>query len=311
VSSGGKGVSGAVQLTIGLPVYNGADLLARSLDHLLAQSYGDFELIVSDNASTDATADICAEYVKRDPRIHYFRQEKNLVWTENFRFTLTQAKTPYFMWVTHDDIWLPRFAEANIATLEANPDAVCSVSKILYFTTDGARKIAPDTGALCGTPTERIKSFLLQLDNCGRFYGVYRTEALKASFPPDLRIYGADWLVVALTLLHGDHLEVDEVLLEREAQPEGHYLRGLGRTDRFKPGWFDRLFPLHNFNTELRQKLPRQVMKDIGPALSYLNLRQFVAMQELCLPMLKGVIGPARNLAADIFHRRWRSKATR
>src|SRR6202000_834820 len=104
----------------------------------------------SDNASTDATADIVRDYARRDLRIRYMRQEKNLVWNEHFRAVLMAADTPYFMWATHDDIWFPRFAEANIALLDADPAAVCSVSQIVYFTPDGKRTLAGDPGALTG-----------------------------------------------------------------------------------------------------------------------------------------------------------------
>ena len=294
-------------LTIGLPVYNGEKLLARSLDRLLAQTYSDFTLIISDNASTDDTPNICGEFTKRDRRIRYFRQDANLVWNENFRFVLMQANTPYFMWATHDDLWAPSFAEANIALLEQRPAAVCSVSKIVYFDLAGNRYLAPDTGILTGTQTDRIKRFLLHLNNCGRLYGVYRTDALKMSFPPNLRFYASDWLVVALTMLHGEHLEVGEILLEREAQPLGHYARAFGRTDRFEPQLLDWIVPLHRLNGELRRRLPQSVWKSILPALAYLNLRQSVQMQEYRFPVLKGVIAPLRDLTAELLHRRWRS----
>lgn len=294
------------KLTIGLPVYNGANLLARSIEHLLAQTFTDFILILNDNASTDGTAEICAEYVKRDPRVRYFRNLETVCWNENFRITLGRAETPYFMWATHDDIWLPRFAEENLAVLEAHPEACCSVSKIIYFTQAGERNVAPDTGPLTGTPDERIKRFLSLLHNCGRLYGVYRTEALRASFPANMHLYACDWLVVALTLLHGDHLEVNEVLLEREAQGFGHYVQRFGRTDGFTPSWLDWLVPMRRFNAELRARLPESVWRGILPALVYVNLRQCGLMLENRLPASRAVIRPIRNLAANLFHRRWR-----
>lgn len=296
------------KLTIGLPIYNGGALLARSLDNLLAQSFTDFVLRISDNASTDATPDICADYARRDRRIVYKRRETNIVWNENFRSVLEPAETPYFMWATHDDIWFPRFAEANIAELDAHPEAVCSVSKIVYFTRDGARKPAPDTGPLTGTAAERLKRYLLTLDNCGRLYGVYRTAALKQSFPPHMALYASDWLVVGLTLLHGEHREVGEVLLEREAQPAGHYLKGFGKVDRFAPDWRDRLHPMRQWIREFKTHVPPDVYRAVRPALAYLSLRQAIAMAEYRLPWLAGLVRPARTLAAKLLHRRWRAR---
>ncbi len=280
--------------------------LARSLEHLLAQTYDDFDLILNDNASTDGTDSICAEYVRRDPRVHYFRNAETVCWNENFRITLARAQTPYFMLATHDDIWFPRFAEANIALLDANPSAVCSISKIVYFTLEGTRDLSLDTGPLRGTPSERIQRLLKLMHWCGRFYGVYRTQTLQASFPADLHLLAADWLVVALTLLHGDHLEVNEVLLEREAPRMDHYLKNLGRIDQFEPDWLDSIVPLRRFNSQLRQRLPRNVWRDILPALTYLNLRFSSAMLIIRMPILKTMSDPIRRLTAKLFHERWR-----
>lgn len=297
-----------VRLTIGLPVYNGSALLARSLDHLLAQTFEDFVLIINDNASTDGTAAICEEYLRRDSRIRYFRNPDNVCWNENFRITLDRAKSPYFMWATHDDIWRPGFAEENIALLDANPNACCCVSKIVYFRDDGYRFTAPDTCPLTGAPEERIRTFLRVMHNCGRLYGVYRTDALRASFPAGLHLYGTDWLVVALTLLQGDHLEVSEALLEREAHNFGHYIHNFGRTDDFTPTWLDWVIPLRRFNRELRLRLPTQVWKKTLPALVYLNLRQCGLMLESRVPAVKSATRPVRNIAAILFHRRWRAQ---
>lgn len=295
-------------LTIGLPVYNGANLLARSIEHLLAQTFTDFVLILNDNASTDATPEICAEYVRRDSRVRYFRNPETVCWNENFRITLERAETPFFMWATHDDIWLPRFAEKNIAILDAHPEACCSVSRIVYFTPEGERELAPDTEPLTGTTVERIKRLFMVMNNCGRLYGIYRTEALLASFPAGMHFYAADWLVVALTLLHGDHLEVREDLLEREAQSFGHYIHRFGWTDGFTPTWLDWAVPMRRFNSELRARVPRSVWRGILPALLYLNLRQCSLMLENRVPALKGATRPMRNVAANLFHRRWRAK---
>jgi glycosyltransferase involved in cell wall biosynthesis len=299
------------KLTIGLPVYNGAAHLARSIEHLLAQTFTDFVLILNDNASTDTTAEICADFARRDSRICYFRNPETVHWNENFRIVLERADSPYFMWATYDDIWLPRFAEENIALLEQHPNACCAVSKIIYFRNDGYRITAPDNGPLTGAPAERIQTFLRLMHNCGRLYGVYRTETLRASFPKGLRVYGTDWLVVALTLLRGDHLEVNEVLLEREANRIGHYIHRFGRTDDFSPTWLDWLVPLRRFNREMRSRLPKPVWKKIRPALVYLNLRQCALMLETRLPVVRSLIRPLRKTTAMLFHRRWRTERSK
>ena len=104
------------KLTIGLPIYNGATSLATALNSLLHQSYTDYTLHISDNASTDETALICKEAAARDPRIVYIRQAQHIPAFANFSFLLQNAQTPYFMWAADDDRWHPEFIAKNIAT---------------------------------------------------------------------------------------------------------------------------------------------------------------------------------------------------
>jgi glycosyltransferase involved in cell wall biosynthesis len=278
------------RLTIGLPVYNGAATLARSLDALLTQTFQDFILVVNDNASTDATRDVCARYCALDARVRYFRNEETVTWYENFDITLRRADTPYFMWATHDDLWSPRFAEANIALLEGDPGAICSVSKVVYFFPGGPEAVAPDTIALTGTPGQRLATYFRTITHCARLYGVYRTAALRAAWPRRLRIYGADWLAVALTLMQGDHLEVDEVLLRREAQPAGHYIDRMGRTDGFRPNVLDWLVPLIRLDRELFRRVPFWVFVSALPALLRVNVRQSLELYVHTLPAVKPLL---------------------
>ncbi len=149
------------------------------------------------------------------------------------------------------------------------------------------------------------------MHNCGRLYGVYRTQVLKDSFPDDVSIYAFDWLVVTLTLLYGDHLEAPEVLLEREAQSYAHYVRRFGKTDRFQPDLLDWLVPLRGFDRELRRRLPPQVWSEIQGSLFYLNLRQSVLMLEGRLPFVGPLTRPVRTVVANLFHRRWRQAETK
>jgi glycosyltransferase involved in cell wall biosynthesis len=105
-------------LTIGLPVYNGERYLAQALDALLAQTYQDFELIISDNASTDRTADICQEFVARDARVKYVRQRVNIGAGPNHNAVLTLARGRFFKWAAHDDVYAPTLLERCIEVLE-------------------------------------------------------------------------------------------------------------------------------------------------------------------------------------------------
>jgi glycosyltransferase involved in cell wall biosynthesis len=111
-------------LSIGMPVYNGERYIRQALDSLLGQTYGDFELIVSDNASTDGTAGVCKETAGRDARVRYIRQNTNIGAAANFGFVLSQARGKLFMWAACDDVWDKNWIAALVRVLDANPDAI-------------------------------------------------------------------------------------------------------------------------------------------------------------------------------------------
>ncbi len=106
-------------VSIGMPVYNGAQYIREALDSLLAQTFTDFELIISDNASSDATQAICSEYARRDPRIQYVRQSENKGAAANFKFVLDCAQAELFMWAAYDDLWAHNYM-MDATTLLAN-----------------------------------------------------------------------------------------------------------------------------------------------------------------------------------------------
>lgn len=122
-------------VAIGMPVYNGAKYIRNALDSLLAQTYADFELIISDNASTDDTEAICLEYTARDARIRYSRQASNIGSSSNFRFVLEQARGRYFMWAAADDFWAPNWLET--LTQEIAPDDFGVRGRVVIVEEDG------------------------------------------------------------------------------------------------------------------------------------------------------------------------------
>jgi len=122
------------KVSIGLPVYNGERFLAETIESVLAQTFTDFELIISDNGSSDHTKEICLEYVLRDQRIRCVRSEVNRGASWNYRrvFELSQGK--YFRWAPADDLFAPESLAECITTLDANPDAVLCYPKTLLIT---------------------------------------------------------------------------------------------------------------------------------------------------------------------------------
>src|SRR3974377_1117825 len=97
------------KVSIGLPVYNGENYLRLAIDSILTQDYTDFELIISDNASADATQEICREYTARDCRIRYYRNKINIGASGNYNRVFELARGGLFKWAAHDDVHLPAF----------------------------------------------------------------------------------------------------------------------------------------------------------------------------------------------------------
>ncbi|MCB0187328.1 MAG: glycosyltransferase family 2 protein, partial [Caldilineaceae bacterium] len=116
------------RVSIGLAVYNGEPYLADAIRSILSQSFTNFELIISDNASTDRTAAICQEFAARDSRIRYSRNATNIGGANNENRTFRLARGEYFRWAAHDDICAPELLEKSVAVLDQNPDVVLCYS---------------------------------------------------------------------------------------------------------------------------------------------------------------------------------------
>lgn len=203
------------RLSIGLAVYNGARHLRESIDSLLAQDVNDFELIISDNASTDETPDICAEYAAKDPRVRFVRNDTNIGAAANFNRVFELSAGCYFMWGSDDDVWDPAFASRCIAELEAYPKTVlCSTGVTII---DEAGHPRPDIAYrnldTAGAPVpERVQRLVLQ----GLWYDMYsviRPEALRAT-GMYRSTYGGDVLLLLELLLLGEFISLPEQLFK-------------------------------------------------------------------------------------------------
>lgn len=203
-------------LSIGLPVYNGSRHLREAIDSLLAQDLDDLELVISDNASTDDTPAICAEYASKDGRVRYTRNQTNIGAAANFNRAFELCSGTYFMWGSDDDVWDPRFARLCIDRLVESPEsAMCG----------GRVKVMNDEGVvLPGYPDEyldtegldvaaRVRKMTSRLVGSD-IYAVIRPEALRSTrlFRP---VVGPDTILVLELLLTGDALCVPEVLLHK------------------------------------------------------------------------------------------------
>jgi glycosyltransferase involved in cell wall biosynthesis len=262
---------GEPMLTIGLPVYNGGMRLKTAIDSLRSQSYRDFTLHISDNASTDETPFICRAAAELDGRVVYTRQSENVGVYENFNFVLQSARTPFFMWAAHDDCWKPTFIEKNLGLLMKDSRATASISKVI-FQRDGTQiYYSKSTHALQGTVSENLHDFLANPEDASRLYAVHRTETLKRSFPTIAPFHAFDWLIIALTLLEGHYLEWPEVLLYREAPDPNRYSKQVRRDNS---ALLTRLFPGTPLTHQLIRRLPRRYLRYILRDLARINRDQ-------------------------------------
>ena len=112
------------KVSIGMPIYNGEHFLPQTLDSLLTQTYKDFELIISDNASSDRTQEICQHYAAQDSRVRYLRQSANLGASQNFNYVFEQASGEYFKWAAHDDLCAPEYLARCVEVLDRDPQVI-------------------------------------------------------------------------------------------------------------------------------------------------------------------------------------------
>jgi glycosyltransferase involved in cell wall biosynthesis len=208
----------APRVTIGLPVYNGEEYLEESLDGLLGQTFEDFELIISDNASTDRTPQICHEYAARDSRIRYVRREANMGAVPNHNSLVPLARGTYFKWASHDDLYAPALLERCLDALESMPSVV--LAHVWDGVVDEKGNLTPVPYVLetaSPVPHVRLRS-LLHVDGGNDFYGVIRMDVLRRVRPLATYLH-SDRTFMAQLALHGPFHQVPEVLYYRRDHP--------------------------------------------------------------------------------------------
>src|SRR5262245_47444604 len=151
------------RLSIGLPVCNGEDLLPEAIEALLGQSYKDFELIISDNASTDRTAEICRGYEERDSRVHYIRQSRNIGMVPNHNFLVRVARGEFFKWASYDDLYARDFLQRCVDALDKHPEAVLAHSwgVLMDMAGDPVQLFRYPEGTAAPRASDRFRSMLL------------------------------------------------------------------------------------------------------------------------------------------------------
>jgi glycosyltransferase involved in cell wall biosynthesis len=214
-------MSSAPRVTVGLPVYNGAATLESAVRPLLAQTFSDFELLISDNASTDATPEITARLAREDARVRVVRQAVNLGANGNYSFVAENARGSLLKWASASDWIAPSFLERCVKALDANPDAVLAAPRTRLFegNPEGAVGVNydGDFDLLAATPLARLEQFFASERLNNAFNGLIRLSALRQTRLVEPYLC-ADIVLMGHLALLGKFVLVDEVLYYRRME---------------------------------------------------------------------------------------------
>ncbi len=210
-------------VSIGVPVYNGAHIMGRALDALLAQTYPSTEIIISDNGSEDDSLAIAKRYAARYPNIRVFANPSNLGPYANFRIVQQKAVGEFFMWGACDDLWEPTFVSTLVAALVKHPDAVLAQSGFRRRTDTGQDKgeaIYPDVYNLGRFDLALRIALHLTGNYAIMIYGIFRSRYLNQAFPNFRGFRGSDRVFIAEIALASRITAVPEILHTRNARAD-------------------------------------------------------------------------------------------
>jgi glycosyltransferase involved in cell wall biosynthesis len=222
------------RVSVGLAVYNGEKYLEEAIDSILGQTYRDFELIISDNASTDRTEEICQTYAGRDSRVRYRRNATNIGGANNENSTVPLARGEYFRWAAYDDVCAPDLLEKHVAVLDGDPGLVLCFSMVNEIDENGTilRTISLKQG-LSPKPHIRFRQLADRNHHCEIFYGLMRTDVLRRTRLQQ-NYTDSDRTMLAELSLYGRFYEIPEPMFFKRYHPQNTYVNM-----RARMAWFD------------------------------------------------------------------------
>lgn len=300
------------EISIGLPIYNGEKFLKEAIDSILNQTFEDFELIISDNASTDNTEAICREYAAKDSRIRYYRNQQNLGAAKNYNNVFELSKSKFFKWANHDDIHAPEFLEKCLNALEQNSSAVLAFPKSILIDEHGEHtdRLFYRLNINSSSPYERLKRYhectWYKEINGGKpkrtgvwmpIYGVIKADALRKTKLIGNYISSDTILLEELALLGQFCLVSEDLFFKRE-----HSQRSVRANMSFEKRilWFDPLkkdkliFPnwkllYEQFNIITKTCAPTSYLEKL---LCYIEIRRYfcIKWRTLALELLINIV---------------------
>lgn len=218
-------------VSVGMPVYNGEKSICRALDSLLKQDYPNVEIIVSDNASDDATQVICSKYKTGNKNISVIRQDRNIGILDNFKAVLSKAKGKYFMWAAADDSWHESFISQLATKLESDDHVAVAQSATMqiseadsriigYIRFDGKKNLEN-----C-SHLQLTKKIVSPLKYNYYIYGIFRRELLVEAYKYSPSIPSSDrWFLLQFPLAGYKFAYVDEPFYIRSIAEKPLYQR--------------------------------------------------------------------------------------
>jgi glycosyltransferase involved in cell wall biosynthesis len=255
------------RVSIGLNVYNGEKYLRLAVESILRQDYTDFELIISDNASTDATQEICGELAAKDARIRYSRNPTNIGASKNYKRVFELSKGEFFTWAAHDDVYLPGFLRRCVDSLDQAPSSVVLVAPRTEvidergFSTQIRVERLHTTRAL---PHQRVADVLWNVRWSTAQHGLFRSSALRKTRLHDA-FYGADRVLLLELAILGEIWEIPETLFLKRHYPGRPGERNVTKAEF--SAWFDPMRKKKNSRPRLSVEYARSIARlPLAPA---------------------------------------------
>jgi glycosyltransferase involved in cell wall biosynthesis len=230
------------KVSIGMPIYNGEHFLPQTLDSLLAQTYKDFELIISDNASSDGTQEICQKYAAQDPRVRYLRQSVNLGASQNFNHVFDLASGEYFKWAAHDDLCAPEYLARCVEVLDRDPQVILCYTQAQAIDEEGqvVRQYMTKPNLQSSQAYIRYVESLTDDSDITVvpivIFGLIRRDVL-AKTPLIGNYASSDGVLLGELALHGRFHEVPECLFSYRHHAKQSWVTNPDR--RSLEGWYD------------------------------------------------------------------------
>lgn len=290
------------RISIGMPVYNGEPYLKDAINSILNQTFEDFELIISDNGSTDRTEEICRTIASQDQRVRYYRNEQNLGAGWNFNRVVDLATGEYFRWACHDDICAPNLLEQSINVLDANPSVILCYPKTIIINEHGqeVEKYVDGFHLRSQKPYERFAQYhgLIRYGHgCHPLFGLIRTNILRqtaciGAYP------SSDLILLGELTLYGEFYEIPDYLFYKRDHPNNSVRAH--RSFRNRIAWYDpskkgKLYLTRwKWFLEYLAAIKRAQLSWSGKVLCYLEMTKWVVWNSVFLvkDLLKATFWP-------------------